>query len=163
MRRIAISVLAVIGILSAVAYRVTAQDAAAPGSKPAEIVDRVMGLIGQGRVDDAVTMMDGFKNHPDFKEGVRNQLISLRTEQGQYHGYDIAATQRFTPNFQKLDVLANYEDQPVLLRFSFYRPSTDGKWTVLWFRVNSSVAETVDILRDSQAEAAARHGRDGSD
>ena len=116
----------------------------------------MMNLIGQNKVDDATNMMDGLKNEPDARNAARDKLIHLRDEQGTYRGYDIAATQRFTPQFQTVDVMAYYDQQPVLLRFHFYRPQNNGTWNVLGFQITTVTQEIVDILRDTPVDYVAR-------
>jgi hypothetical protein len=156
--RIVLTGLAVCLLTAMFGFRVTAQNA--PAGSPAEIVGNVMDMIGQGRLDDAVNLMDGLNSHDDLKQDVRGQLLHLRDEQGHYHGYDIAATQKFTANFQRIDVIANYDQQPVLIRISFYRPmGSEGKWTVLYFHIHTNVVEILDILKDSPVDYAEAGGR----
>jgi hypothetical protein len=145
-------------LIPQVTRRVRAQDAApAPVPTPNDVIDQIMGQIGQGRIDDAVGMMDGLKNQADLKSAARSRLITLRDDQGQYHGYDIAAVQRFTPQLQTDDVLAYYDDQPVLIRFHFYRPIlTGGKWAILGFQVSTSIEEMKDILKDTPVDYVGR-------
>ena len=140
-------------ITATLAYHAIAQDVA-PANTPADIIDRVMALVGQGRIDDAMNIMDDLKNQPDLNQAIRGQLIDLRSQQLQYHSYDIAAVQKFTGNFQKFDVIANYEQQPILFRFTFYRPRAggDGKWTVHYLGVHPSVVDVMEILKDSPVE-----------
>ncbi len=131
-----------------------ADDAAAPAvvAPPLEVIDQMMNLIGQNQVDQATNMMDGLKNQPEMRNVARDKLIHLHDEQGVYHGYDVAATQRFTPQFQTVDVLAYYDQQPVMLRFHFYRPLKDGSWNVLGFQITTSVQEISEILKDTPVD-----------
>jgi len=151
-----IRVLLIIGLVMAgIALRETkAQDASTAVVSPTAVVDQIMGLIGQGKIDDAVGMMEGLKSQLDLREAARDRLIHLRDEQGAYRGYDVAAIQRFTGQFQTMDVLAYYDEQPVLLRFHFYRPQTQNgaKWTVLGFQVSTAVQEITDILKDTPVD-----------
>jgi hypothetical protein len=139
-----------------------AQDAATappvPVATPSELVDQIMGLIGQGKIDDSIALMEGLKNQPDLREAARNRLVRLREDEGNYHGYDIAAVQRFTSQFQTLDVLAYYDDQPVLMRLHFYRPQKDDsvKWMVLEFQVHTGLAEITDELKDTPIDYVGR-------
>ena len=104
-----------------------AQDVPAGFAPPSEIIGQMMGLIGQNKIDEATAMMDGLKDQPDARNAARDKLIRLRDELGAYRGYDIAASQRFTSQFQIVDVMAYYDQQPVLMRFHFYRPAID-RW-----------------------------------
>jgi hypothetical protein len=142
-------------VIPLVGRHVRGQDAAAV-PMPNEVIDQIMGQIGQGRIDDAVGMMDGLRNQADLKAAARSRLINLRDDQGQYHGYDIAAVQRFTPQLQSDDVLAYYDDQPVLIRFHFYRPVAAGRWAILGFQVSTSIQEIKEILRDTPVEYVGR-------
>lgn len=136
-------------------HRASAQDTGATAvATPAEVIDQTMNLIGQGRIDDAVAGMEGLKNQTELKQEARARLITLRDDQGQYHGYDIAAIQHLTGQFERIDVLAYYDDQPVLFRYHFYRPQVQngGKWAILGFQISTSVAEISDILRDTPVD-----------
>jgi len=142
-------------LICAITHRAKAQDAAAPAvATPNEVIDQIMSRIGQGRVDDAVAMMEGLKNQGDMQQAARNRLITLRDDQGQYHGYDIAAVQRFTPQVQSVDVLAYYDSQPVMFRFHFYRPvvENNGKWAILGFQVSTAVQEMAETLKDTPVD-----------
>jgi hypothetical protein len=125
---------------------------------PTEVIDQVMNLIAQGRIDDGVALMEGVRSDPDLRQATRSRLSRLHAELGDYHGYDIASTQRFTNQFEVVDVMANYEQQPVLLRFTFYRPQNqDGvKWVVLGFQINTALPEIADILKDTPVEYVVR-------
>jgi hypothetical protein len=138
-----------------------AQDASAPVASPTDVVDQIMGLIGQGKIDEAVGMMEGLKAQPELREAARDRLIHLRDEQGPYRGYDVAAVQRFTGQFETLDVLAYYDEQPVLLRFHFYRPQTQNsiKWMVLGFQASTAVQEITEILKDTPVDYVGRGKR----
>jgi hypothetical protein len=148
-------VLIATGLIPLLALHVRAQDAAAVPT-PNELIDQMMSQIGQGRIDDAVGMMDGLKNQADLKSAARSRLINLRDDQGQYHGYDIAAVQRFTSQLQTDDVLAYYDDQPVLIRLHFYRPIANGKWAILGFQVSTSIQEINDVLKDTPVDYVGR-------
>ena len=128
-----------------------------PLATPEETVAPIMAQIGAGKIDEAVAMMDGLNSQPNLKEAARDRLLHLRDEQGRYRSYDIAAVQKFTKQFQTLDVMAYYDLQPVLLRFHFYRAQLDPsvKWTILGFQETSSMQEIVDILKDTPVEYTA--------
>lgn len=147
-------------ILAGHAMRVTkAQDAPPPAiSTPTEVVDQIMGLIGQGRIDDGVGMMEGLKTQANLRQAARDRLIQLRDEEGTYRGYDVAAIQRFTNQFQIMDVLAYYDNEPVLFRFHFYRPQTTdtAKWMVLGFQVTTSTQEITEVLKDTPVDYVGR-------
>ena len=144
--------------------RTAAQDAppAIPGGA-AGVVDKIMGLVGNGQIDQAVPLMDVLKNQPDLREDARTKLLRLRDGQlGTYRGYDIATTIRFSPRLQTLDVLAYYDQQPVLLRFEFYHPQASDAvpWSVLDFRVDTDVAAAIEVLReDAPGIGVGRGGR----
>jgi hypothetical protein len=132
--------------------RAKAQDAAATAvATPNDIIDQFMTQVGQNEIDNAVALMDGLKNEAELRESARAGLLRLRTDQGQYHGYEIAAVQKFTSRFQTVDVLAYYDQQPALLRFHFYRPDVqnNGKWAILGFQVDTDMQEVVTILKDA--------------
>ena len=128
-----------------------------PLATPEETVAPIMAQIGAGKIDEAVAMMDGLNAQPNLKEAARDRLLHLRDEQGKYRSYDIAAVQKFTSQFQTLDVMAYYDLQPVLLRFHFYRSQLDPsvKWTILGFQETSSLQEIVDILKDTPIDYSA--------
>ncbi len=150
--RFALVSVAVVALTTAMTFRVTAQ-APPPAGTPTDMLGHIMEMIGQGRIDEAVSLMDGLKSNADLKQDVTAQLVHLRDEQSPYHGYEIAATQRFTGEFQRIDVVANYDQQPVLLRFSFYRPlGNEGKWTVLYCHVHTNILEILDLLKDSPVD-----------
>jgi hypothetical protein len=159
---LAVTAVTVSLILAGHAMRISkAQDAPAPATAvaaPTEVVDQIMGLIGQGRIDDGVAMMEGLKNQPDLRQAARDRLIHLRDEEGAYRGYDVAAIQRFTNQFEIMDVLAYYDDQPVLFRFHFYRPQTteNAKWMVLGFQATTSTQEITDVLKDTPVDYVGR-------
>ena len=119
-------------------------------ASPSEAIDQIMVQIGAGKIDDAISMMDGLNTQPTLRDAARDRLLRLRDEQGKYRGYDIAAVQRFTPQFQTFDIMAYYDLQPVLLHFHFYRAQMDGssKWAILGFQETASLQELVDILKD---------------
>jgi hypothetical protein len=161
MRRIsaiALIVLAIVALVLVQLRTTKAQDAAGPLSPPpaatasTDVVDQMMNLIGQNRIDDATLLMGNLKSLPDVRNVARDQLIHLRDDQGAYHGYDIASVQRFTANFETDNVIAYYDQQPVLIRIHFYR--TDGKsgWNVLGFQVVTSLPELVEMLKDTPVE-----------
>jgi hypothetical protein len=129
-----------------------------PVATPTEVLDQIMTLIGQGRIDDGVSMMEGLKSQLDLRQDARSRLLRLHNDEGTYRGYDVAAIQRFTGQFQTVDVLAYYDQQPVLLRFHFYRPQIqDGvKWNVLGFRVVTDLAEITDLLKDTPVDYVGR-------
>ena len=162
MRRVSlfvcILILASIAMLSFQLRATKAQDAPAgpTAATPTEIIDQMMGLIGQNKVDDATNLMEGFRNQPDARNAARDKLIHLREEYGNYHGYDIAAFQKFTPQFQTADVMAYYEQEPILLRFHFYRPTVDGPWNVLGFQITTSSQEITEILKETPVDYVAR-------
>jgi hypothetical protein len=136
-----------------------AQEApAAAVVNPSDVIDQIMGLIGQGKIDEAVGMMEGLKAQPNLREAARDSLIHLHDEQGPYRGYDIAAIQRFTGQFETADVLAYYDEQPVLLRFHFYRPQkqNDIKWMVLGFQVSTALPEITEVLKDTPVNYVGR-------
>jgi hypothetical protein len=151
-RRIAaVSLILIIGlVISVVTHRVKAQDGGAAAA-PSDVIDQFMTQVGQNQLDNAVSIMDGLKVDADLKQSARNDLIRLRNDQGQYHGYDIADTQRFSSRFQTIDVLAYYDQQPALLRFHFYRPDTqnNGKWDILGFQVHTDLPEIVTMIKDA--------------
>jgi hypothetical protein len=136
-----------------------AQDAPPPPpvATPTEVVDQIMVLIGQGRIDDGVALMEGLKAQSDMRQAARSRLIALRNDQGTYRGYDIAAVQRFSGQFQTVDVLAYYDEQPVLFGFHFYRPQVQDnvKWMVLGLQVTTSVQEITDVLKDTPVDYVA--------
>ena len=142
-------------LIPAVTHRARAQDAAAPAVPPPnEIIDQIMTQVAQNQIDDAVALMDGLKNQAELKESARSALLRLRTDQGQYHGYELAATQKFTSRFETVDVLAYYDQQPVLMRFHFYRPDlqNNGKWAILGFQVSTDLPEVLTILKEAAVE-----------
>ncbi len=149
-------VILMIGLMSpSLTHRAKAQDAGdAPPATPQQIIDQIMGQIGQGRIDDAIGNMEGLRNQIELRQAARVRLIGLSNEQGQYAGYDIAAVQKFTSRFQTINVMAYYNEQPVLFRFAFYRPqvANNGKWLILGFQVNTAVAEIVDVLKDTPVD-----------
>ena len=130
-------------------------------SSPMDVVDQIMGFIGQGKIDDAVGMMEGLKTQPELREAARDRLVHLRDEQGIYRGYDVAAIQRFTNQFETLDVVAYYDEQPILLRFHFYRPQLQNgtKWMVLGFQPSTSVQEITEVLKDTPVNYVGRDKR----
>jgi hypothetical protein len=132
-----------------------------PVATPTEVVDQIMGLIGLGRIDDGIALMEGLNSQPDLRNIARDRLIHLRDEQGVYRGYEVAAEQRFTNQFQTLDVLAYYEQQPVLFRFHFYRPLTQPgtKWMVLGFQVTTALQEITEQLKDTPVDYVGRSKR----
>jgi hypothetical protein len=136
-----------------------AQDAPPPPAvlTPTQVVDQIMTLIGQGRIDDAVSMMEGLKTQSDMRQAARTHLIALRNDEGAYRGYDIAATQRFSGQFEIVNVLAYYDDQPVLVRLHFYRPQLrdDIKWMVLDLEVMTSLHEMTEVLKDTPIDYVA--------
>ncbi len=149
----ALMVIVTVLVVQLIPHHVHAQDAGAPPvvQAPSEVIDQIMSRIGQGQIDNAVGMMEGLKNQGELQQAARNKLIGLRDDQGQYKGYDVAAVQRFTPQLQIVDVLAYYENQPVLFRFHFYRPvaSSSGKWAILGFQVSTSVQDISEVLKDT--------------
>jgi hypothetical protein len=162
-KRYSVAITAVaVSLILLVGYRLQsskAQDTPAPAvAAPTEVVDQIMGLIGQGRIDDGVAMMEGLKNQVDQRQAARDRLIHLRDEEGTYRGYDVAAIQRFTNQFEIMDVLAYYGDQPVLFRFHFYRPQTSNsvKWMVLGFQVTTSTQEITEVLKDTPVDYVGR-------
>jgi len=149
----ALALLISVGIATAVIFwqhpsPVQAQDVPAGFPPPSEIISQMMSLIGQNKIDEATAMMDGLKDQPDARNIARDKLIHLRDEQGVYRGYDIAASQRFTGQFQIVDVMAYYDQQPVLMRFHFYRPQLTSGWNVLGFQIQTSVQDITTILHD---------------
>jgi hypothetical protein len=155
----AVLILGICLLVPAITHRVKAQDAAAAAvATPNDIIDQFMTQVGQNNIDNAVSVMDGLKVDADLKQSARDTLIRVRTDQGQYHGYDIAAVQSFTGRFETFDVLAYYDQQPVLFRFHFYRPDTqnNGKWDILGFQVHTDLAEVVAELKDVMNEKITR-------
>jgi hypothetical protein len=137
------------------ALRTRAQDTPpAVLATPSDVISQIMSLVGQSRIDEAIALMDGFKNQPELREAARTGLLHLREEDGTYRGYDIAAVQKFTGQFQTDDVMAYYDEQPVLFRFHFYRPQTQDntKWVVLGFQVSTTQQEITEVLKDTPAE-----------
>jgi hypothetical protein len=114
------------------------------GNTPSAAIDRIMGLIGQGKVDDAMTG-DFLKDDPDARQAIRARLIALRDEQQHYYGYDIPAIQRVSPRLQTLWILAYYDEHPVLFRAQFYRPTGQASdpWKVLEFVVETTPSEAL--------------------
>ena len=146
-------------LIPAIAHRVKAQDAAgAPVGSPNEIIDQFMNQVGQNQIDNAVSVMDGLKIDAELKQSARNDLIRVRNDQGQYHGYEIADVQRFTGRFQTVDVLAYYDQQPALFRFHFYRPDAlnNGKWDILGFQAHTDLPEIVTMIKDATEQTAGR-------
>jgi len=142
-----------------IAHHVKAQDAAgAPVPSPNDIIDQFMTQVGQNQIDNAVSVMDGLKIDADLKQSARNDLIRVQSDQGRYHGYEIADTERFTNRFQTIDVLAYYDQQPALFRFHFYRPDTqnNGKWDILGFQVHTDLPEIVTMIKDATSDTAGR-------
>jgi hypothetical protein len=167
-RSIPIALLLIVGLtgflVPVLTHHAKAQDAPPAVLSPTEIIDQIMSRIGQGRIDDAVGMMEGLKNQGDLQQAARNRLITLRDDQGQYHGYDVAAVQRYTPQLQTVDVLAYYDNQPVLFRFHFYRPvvANGGKWAILGFQVSTAVQEMADILKDTPVDYVGNRAAKGA-
>ena len=167
MRSLSYLCVALIGIVAAavVFYSRTINAQEAPPApvvatvvpEPSAVIEQMMGLIGQNRIDDAIGMMEGLKDQAEARNTARDELIHLRDQTGVYRGYDIAAIQRFTPQFQTVDVMAYYDLQPVLLRFHFYRPQLTGPWNVLGFQETTVMREIVEILRDTPVDYVARH------
>jgi hypothetical protein len=127
-------------------------------SAPLADVERIMGLIGNGKIDEAMTGNDFLKNEPDGRQAIRAQLIGLRDSQQHYYGYDVAAVQRFSPRLQTVWVLAYYDQRPVLMHMQFYRPTgrADEGWTVLDFRLDENFAEVLkDVPVDYPGHAGA--------
>jgi len=56
--------------------------------------------------------------------------------------------------FQTLDVLAYYDQQPVLFRFHFYRPQKQDavKWMVLGLHVITGLQEITELLKDTPVD-----------
>jgi hypothetical protein len=167
MRRTA-SVLGAGAVVAAVvagwAVRRTAaqEDAPVPSdAAPTAVVDKVMGLIGSGQIDDALSAMPGLNQQQEQKAAAQQDLIRTRDAQfGTYRGYDVATTVRFTPRFQAVDVLGNYDKQPVLFRFEFYKPQDSLGWQVEDLRVDPTIATIVETLReDAPGLGAGRGGR----
>jgi hypothetical protein len=129
-------------------------------SNPTDLVDQIMALIGQSRVDEAIALMDGLKNQPELREAARSRLLHLREDQGVYRSYEVAAVQKFTGQFQTTDVLAYYDEQPVLLRFHLYRPQKQDnvKWIVLGFQTTTALEEITEVLKDTPIDYPA-HGK----
>lgn len=116
---------------------------------PADIIDQMMSLIGQNRIDDATALMGNLKSAPDLRSTAREQLSHLHDDQGSYHGYELAAVQKFSNQFQTFNVMAYYDEQPVLLRFHFYRTQNTGSWNVNGFQAVTNVAEITEVLKDT--------------
>src|SRR5438132_4433175 len=77
-------------------------------------IDRVMGQIVAGRIDEALGAIEFLKQQPDTRAALRDHLVQLANQQQHLYGYDIAAVQRFSERLQTVSVLAYYEQQPIL-------------------------------------------------
>lgn len=116
-------------------------------------LDKIMGYIGDGKVDDAVAMMDVMKKNPDLREQTRSRLGDLHLQEGNAFGYDVVSVQRFSDRLHMVSALAYYQDVPVLFRLEMYHPKgRDDAWIVLDFQVHMNVAEElkdtpVDYIR----------------
>ncbi len=143
--------------------RSAAQDGGAPSGGAAGAVDKLMASVGGGQLDDAAAFMDRLKTPTAVRDGARDALLKLRELQlGDYHGYDVATTVRSSPRFETVDVLAYYDQQPVLIRIDFYHPQADDAvpWTILDFRVDPNLTTAVEVLReDAPGLAVGRGGR----
>lgn len=132
-------------------------------NSPLADVGRIMDLIGNGKIDEAMAGNDFMKNEPDARQSVRSQLINLRDSQQHYYGYDVAAVQRFSSRLQTVWVLVYYDQRPVLAHMQFYRPTgrTDDPWAVLDFRLDDNLTETLkDVPVDYPGHAAVAGSRD---
>jgi len=105
-------------------------------------VDKVMNAIGDGKVDDAVALMDVMKKNPDLREQTRSRLNDLHLQEGNGYGYDVVSVQRFSDRLHIVSVLGYYQDFPVLFRFQMYHPKgQNDPWMVLDFEIHANVAE----------------------
>lgn len=163
MRRRTLSVLGVCVVIGGLwAVRPTAAQDAPPLSGSAEsAVEKVMDHLGHGDIEEAVRLMDRPTGGADLRADARAKLIALRDAQvGAYHGYDVAQTVRFTARVQVLDVMAYYDQQPVLVRFQLYHPAVEESagWSVLAFEVQPDLTVALQVLREDAPNVAAGRG-----
>jgi hypothetical protein len=118
-------------------------------------IDRVMGQIVAGRIDEALAAIEFLKQQPDTRSALRDHLVELANTQQHLYGYDIAALQRFSDRLLTVSVLAYYEQQPILFRFELYRPQgrTDQPWLVQALSLHIDVMEE---LKDTPVDYVAR-------
>jgi hypothetical protein len=126
-----------------------AQEAPAGGSSPSDVIDQMMMQISQNRIDNATALMGNLRSTPDLRSAARDQLDHLHDDQGTYHGYEIVAIQKISNQFQTFNVMAYYDQQPVLLRFHFYRPQAAASWNVIGFQAVTSIADMTEVLKDT--------------
>ncbi len=106
-------------------------------------IEKIMGLIGNGKIDDAIAAMDSFKDHPEEREGIRGRLIEIGNSQQKYNGFDVIATQRYSERLEGVWVLAYYDQAPLMFQFVLYHPSgrADQPWAITAFHLREDVLE----------------------
>jgi len=126
-----------------------AQDATPAVSSPSDLIDQMMAQISQNRIDDATALMGSLKSAPDIRNAARDQLDHLHDDQGNYHGYEIVAVQKISNQFQTYNAMAYYDQQPVLMRFHFYRTQGNSNWNVIGFQAVTNIADITEVLKDT--------------
>ena len=114
-------------------------------------VDRIMGLLGNGQIDDVMASPNFLKDDPAARETVRGRLIDLRNTQAKYLGYDVVAVQRLSDRLQVASVLSYYDVRPVLFKVHFYKAAgrAEDAWTVIRFDIFDDVlTELKDVPTD---------------
>lgn len=145
--------IAAFGIIRLLPSRPAPAVAAENQSAPpfADQVSRIMGSLGNGRIDDAMSSPTFLPDDPAARQNVRNKLLDLRNTQARYRGYDIVAVQRLSDRLQIASILAYFDTRPLLYKIQFYRPSgnTQDAWTVIGFKISDDVmAELKDVPVD---------------
>lgn len=134
------------GLAAIVALSVRSAAQPAPAAPPGwmGLVDRIMGQIGGGKIDEAMATIDFMKDQPDARAVLRDHLIRINNAQQQpFYGYDVAAVQRFTDRLQTVSVLAYYGEQPFIFRFEFYHPQqrAEQPWLIQSLSLHPNVTE----------------------
>ena len=148
-------------LVVAMTVRRSAADDDAPAGGPTATLERVMGAIGDGKIDDAVGLMDGLRARADQKDAARVALLAVRDGQlGAWHGSDVAEVVRFTARLQTVDEVGYFDQQPVLYRFECFEPVAGGPWQVLNLKVEPDLNNQVETLReDAGGVSLGRGGR----
>ncbi len=134
-----------------------AQDGGGAGpTPPAKVIDNIVTVLVNGKVDDAVSLMAGLKDYPDERDAARNTLLTLQGEQGQPLGHDLVAVQKYSGRMEADDVLVYFEKVPVLMRFTMYEPRANADWQVLALAVlpAGKIGET---LHDAPVDYVGQH------
>ena len=61
---------------------------------------------------------------------------------GEYYGYEIITTKKFSESFELYSYLVKYDRQPIRYIFKFYKPND--KWVLYEFKLDDSIDDEIE-------------------